>query len=63
MKETVKKVIKYIIGWSLIILGVVGLFLPVLQGIAFIIAGLVILENKYILEWLKRIKERWHKRK
>jgi uncharacterized protein len=30
-------------GWALVALGIVGLFLPVLQGILFLAAGLVLL--------------------
>lgn len=38
-----RKVFDWIAGLSLILLGIVGLFLPVLQGILFIFAGLAIL--------------------
>jgi uncharacterized membrane protein YbaN (DUF454 family) len=35
-----------IVGWVFVILGVVGLFLPILQGILFLLVGLGIL-SKY----------------
>ncbi len=35
-------------GWGFLLLGFVGLFLPVLQGILFIMIGLVILSSEYI---------------
>ena len=47
---------KKIIGVLLIIGGFVGLFLPFLQGVAMIIAGAVLLENKRIVDWGKWIK-------
>ena len=34
---------RHIVGWPLLLLGVVGLFLPVLQGILFIIIALTVL--------------------
>jgi len=47
---------KKIIGILLIILGTTGLFLPFLQGIAMIIAGAVLLGNKWLLKKLKQLK-------
>ncbi len=40
--------IRNIIGYSFIALGVIGLFVPVLQGIAFILIGLAILNKPKI---------------
>ena len=57
------KIIRTIIGWSLIIVGIIGLFVPFIQGIALVIAGFVVLENKPVLNWINRIKEKWHARK
>ncbi|MEE2993392.1 MAG: PGPGW domain-containing protein [Gemmatimonadota bacterium] len=34
-------------GWMFIILGILGLFLPLLQGILFIVIGLTILSSRY----------------
>ena len=51
---------KIIIGWSLLILGVFGLFLPVLQGILMITAGLAILSAHYI--WADKLKK-WFMKK
>ena len=39
----VKRVARHVIGWFFIALGIVGLFLPILQGILFIIVGMIIL--------------------
>lgn len=45
-----KRIIRYFLGISFLILGAVGLFLPVLQGILFLLVGLLILapESKHI---------------
>ncbi len=45
-----KRIIRYFLGISFLILGAVGLFLPILQGILFLLAGLLILapESKHI---------------
>jgi len=40
-------------GWLFIVLGVVGLFLPFLQGILFLLIGLVILSTEY--HWARRL--------
>ncbi|HET8889169.1 MAG TPA: PGPGW domain-containing protein [Candidatus Angelobacter sp.] len=39
-------------GWALLPLGVLGLFLPVLPGVLFLIIGLSILSVEY--EWARR---------
>ena len=41
------------IGWLFIALGIAGLFLPVLQGILFLLIGLVILSTEY--HWARRL--------
>jgi uncharacterized membrane protein YbaN (DUF454 family) len=35
-----------IVGWVFIVLGIVGLFLPFLQGVLFIMVGLAILSTR-----------------
>ena len=40
-------------GWLFIALGIAGLFLPFLQGILFLLIGLVILSTEY--SWARRI--------
>lgn len=52
---------RIIAGFILIGLGIVGLFLPFLQGIAMIVAGFLLLAREFhwarrVLEWAKR---RW----
>jgi len=56
-----KKIGILIIGWFLIGLGIIGLFVPLLQGILFILIGLSILSSRSTLvrRFLKRIEERF----
>ena len=42
-KGQMKKILRHIFGWTFIVLGIAGLFLPFLQGILFIVAGVSIL--------------------
>lgn len=48
MKSTAKRILTLMIGWAFILLGIAGLFLPILQGILFIIVGLIILSSEYV---------------
>lgn len=63
MTGRVKRVLLLMTGWGFILLGIMGLFLPVLQGILFLLIGLVILSSEYI--WahrlLRRLRERFPK--
>jgi uncharacterized membrane protein YbaN (DUF454 family) len=36
MKAQIKRVAMLVVGWAFILLGIAGLFLPVLQGILFL---------------------------
>lgn len=50
---------KIVLGWVFLVLGVLGLFLPVLQGVLFLAIGLAILATEQIwahrlLTWLRR---------
>jgi len=45
MSARLKNITIYWAGWGFIILGVLGLFLPILQGILFLIIGLSLLSN------------------
>ncbi|MDP2969595.1 MAG: PGPGW domain-containing protein [Deltaproteobacteria bacterium] len=56
-----KKIGILIIGWFFVGLGVLGLFLPVLQGILFITIGLAILSSRseMVKRWLKHLEERY----
>ncbi len=58
-----KRIAIEVVGWLFIVLGIAGLFLPVLQGILFLLIGLFILSTQY--EWahrlLHRVRERFPK--
>lgn len=47
--------LKKILGIILILGGIVGLFLPFFQGIVMIVAGAVLLNNKFILDKVRRL--------
>ncbi len=51
--DRVKKIGWFVIGWLFILLGALGLFLPILQGILFIMIGLAILSSQS--EWVRRL--------
>ena len=58
----IKDIIKIIIGFILIIIGIIGGTIPVFQGWMFGIPGLIILSKyfklaKRILKWVKRKKK------
>jgi hypothetical protein len=42
-KGTRKRLIHYALGYSFVFLGVLGIFLPILQGILFLVVGFVLL--------------------
>ena len=56
------RLVRIVSGFALLGVGLVGLFLPVLQGILFIVAGLFLLAPEYhwarrLLNWLQRKRE------
>jgi uncharacterized protein len=63
MGPRTKKIAVLIAGWGFILLGIVGLVLPFLQGILFILVGLIILSSQYA--WarhlLAKLRERFPK--
>jgi uncharacterized membrane protein YbaN (DUF454 family) len=61
MTVSVKKVLAIVAGWIFIILGVVGLFLPFMQGVLFIMIGLTILSSEYVWahDLLKKVRARF----
>jgi uncharacterized protein len=63
MKAQIKRVAMLAVGWAFILLGIAGLFLPVLQGILFLLIGLFILSSEYVWahKLLRKIKERFPK--
>ena len=63
MRVQTKRWLLLIVGWAFILLGIVGLFLPILQGILFLLIGLIILSSEYVWahKLLSRIRERFPK--
>jgi hypothetical protein len=56
MNAYAKRALVQAAGWSFILLGIVGLFLPVLQGLVFLLVGLAILSTQY--GWAHRLRVR-----
>jgi len=56
-----KKILRHVLGWFLVALGIIGLFLPFLQGILFILLGMIILgpEIPLFRRLLSKIKRRY----
>ena len=63
MQRKIRRVLILIIGWLMIVVGIVGLFLPILQGVLFILLGLAILsrESEVARRWLQRGRQRYPK--
>lgn len=63
VKPYTKRILALIAGWSFILLGILGLFLPILQGFLFLLVGLIILSSEYV--WahrlLSKLRERFPK--
>jgi uncharacterized protein len=60
VKPDAKRILVPIAGWSFILLGLVGLVLPFLQGILFILVGLIILSSQYA--WARLLLAKLRKR-
>lgn len=52
LTEMVKRLALIATGWALLLLGAIGVFLPILPGILFLLIGLSILSVEY--EWARR---------
>ena len=67
-KRVLWRILRLTAGWSLIVVGVIGLFLPILQGFLFIFSGLAILSTespwaRRLLDKLKAWRKGWRKKK
>jgi uncharacterized membrane protein YbaN (DUF454 family) len=60
MQPRRKRILVLIAGWSFIILGIAGLFLPFLQGLLFILVGVIILSSHYA--WARLLMAKLRKR-
>jgi len=59
MSSRIGQVVRHIAGWSLLVLGVAGLFLPILQGWLFIALGALLLAPDVplfarLLDWIEK---------
>jgi uncharacterized protein len=63
MKERLKRITIQLTGWGFILLGILGLFLPILQGILFLLIGLYILSgtSPWAERMLNRLRARFPK--
>jgi uncharacterized protein len=55
-----KRLLGLAAGWSFIALGVLGLFLPFLQGLLFLLIGITILSAEYV--WARRLLQKLRER-
>jgi len=57
MRNKIFEASKKILGIVLIAIGIIGLFLPVIQGILLIIAGLLLLgvKKEQMMKWVKKL--------
>ncbi|GAK52380.1 hypothetical membrane protein [Candidatus Moduliflexus flocculans] len=56
-----KRIIKVSVGWFFLLLGIIGCFLPILQGFLFIAVGLLILseESMFIKKLLHPLEQKY----
>ena len=59
VKRHIRRITVLVLGWTLIGLGIIGLFLPILQGVLFILLGLYVLsrESETARVWLHKIRD------
>lgn len=60
VKKRLKRIGLLILGWAFILLGIAGLFLPILQGVLFILIGLLILSSEYV--WAHNLLQKLRRR-
>ena len=60
MQPRSKRVLVLAAGWTFVLLGIVGLFLPFLQGLLFILIGIIILSSEY--SWARLLMAKLRKR-
>jgi uncharacterized membrane protein YbaN (DUF454 family) len=56
-----KRVAKVAVGWFFLVLGVIGCFLPILQGFLFMAVGLFFLaeESPFIKKYIDRLERKY----
>ena len=63
MARSLKRYVILSLGWFFVVLGVLGLFLPILQGILFLLIGFILLscESEWAQRQLDKLKSRYPK--
>jgi uncharacterized membrane protein YbaN (DUF454 family) len=56
MRRHIKKYLQLALGWTLLLAGIAGLFLPILQGVLMILLGLMVLS--WHMPWAERLLHR-----
>lgn len=61
LTKKLKRWLILVTGWSFVALGVAGLFLPLLQGVLFILIGLSILSSEFVWahKLMRKLRERF----
>lgn len=61
MPRPIKRALLVTLGWIFVVLGVLGIFLPILQGILFLVIGFLLLsrESEWFQDKLESAKQRW----
>ena len=63
MTRSVKRALFFFFGWAFIVLGVLGIFLPILQGILFLLVGVILLsrESVWMQGQIEKLREKYPK--
>lgn len=63
MRSRGKRIAIKLAGWGFIVLGILGIFLPILQGILFLLVGLSLLsdDSPWAARLLHRLKKKFPK--
>ncbi|MFH1644385.1 MAG: hypothetical protein ABIA74_04385 [bacterium] len=56
MKNNILDILKKVTGIILIIFGIIGSFLPIIQGFLLIAIGIALLGNKWFIKKIKQLK-------
>ena len=61
MARSLKRYVILSLGWFFVFLGILGLFLPILQGILFLLIGFILLsrESEWAKHQLEKLKSRY----
>ena len=61
-RQRIWSIAKKALGVILIIVGLFGIFLPILQGLLLIALGVYLVGNHKLINWLKRKGHEWKRR-